>query len=49
LFPVKADFKSLENYIIDKKEIVNESGRIEKLKTTLNQYIVQEAYAENFA
>lgn len=45
----KADFKSLENYIIDKKEIVNESGRIEKLKTTLNQYIVQEAYAENFA
>ncbi|AWP36051.1 MULTISPECIES: xylose isomerase [Heyndrickxia] len=40
----KANFKSLENYIIDKKEITNQSGRLEQLKNTLNHYIVQEAY-----
>jgi xylose isomerase len=40
----KADFKSLENYILDKKEITNQSGRLEQLKNTLNHYIVQEAY-----
>ncbi|MCU6438541.1 xylose isomerase, partial [Weizmannia coagulans] len=40
----KADFKSLENYILDKKEIINQSGRLEQLKNTLNHYIVQEAY-----
>jgi len=39
----KADFKSLENYILDKKEIVNESGRIEKLRNTVNHYIVETA------
>ncbi|KYC73164.1 Xylose isomerase [Heyndrickxia coagulans] len=40
----RADFKSLENYILDKKEITNQSGRLEQLKNTLNHYIVQEAY-----
>lgn len=40
----KADFKSLENYILDKKDITNQSGRLEQLKNTLNHYIVHEAY-----
>jgi xylose isomerase len=39
----KADLKSLEAYILDKKDIHNESGRLEQLKNTLNHYIFQEA------
>lgn len=39
----KADFKSLEEYVLDKKSIQNDSGRLEKLKNTLNHYILQEA------
>lgn len=35
----KADFKSLEAYIIDKGEIVNKSGRIEQIRATLNEYL----------
>ncbi|HZG58252.1 xylose isomerase [Paenibacillus sp.] len=35
----KADFKSLEAYIIDKGEIVNKSGRLEQIRATLNDYI----------
>ncbi|WP_251460563.1 hypothetical protein, partial [Weizmannia agrestimuris] len=34
----------VENYILDKKEITNQSGHLEQLKNTLNHYIVQEAY-----
>ncbi len=35
----KADFKSLEAYIIDKGDIANKSGRIEQIRATLNDYI----------
>ncbi|MBA4493984.1 xylose isomerase [Paenactinomyces guangxiensis] len=37
----KADFRTLEAYILDKKEIQNESGRQEKLKSILNQYLLE--------
>jgi xylose isomerase len=39
----KADFKSLESYIIDKKDITNQSGRLEMLKNTLNHYLLEAA------
>lgn len=35
----KADFASLESYIIDKPEISNESGRREWLESVINQFI----------
>jgi len=35
----KADFKSLEAYIIDKGEIKNKSGRLEQIRSLLNDYI----------
>ncbi|HZG85792.1 xylose isomerase [Paenibacillus sp.] len=35
----KADFKSLEAYIIDKGEIQNKSGRLEQIRSLLNEYI----------
>ena len=35
----KADFKSLEAYILDKGDIVNKSGRIEHIRATLNEYL----------
>jgi xylose isomerase len=35
----KADFKSLEAYIIDKDNITNRSGRLEQIKGALNEYI----------
>ncbi|MFW6252603.1 MAG: xylose isomerase, partial [bacterium] len=35
----KADFNSLESYIIDKPEISNESGRREWLESVINQFI----------
>jgi xylose isomerase len=37
----KADFKSLEAYVIDKGEIGNVSGRQEYLETMLNEYILK--------
>lgn len=35
----KANFKSLEAYVIDKGEIKNKSGRIEQIRAVLNEYI----------
>jgi len=35
----KADFKSLEAYILDKGEIPNQSSRLEQLRSLLNDYI----------
>ncbi|MDN4072978.1 xylose isomerase [Fictibacillus terranigra] len=37
----RANFHSLEQYIIDKEAIKNESGRQERLKSILNQYILE--------
>jgi xylose isomerase len=36
----KADFKSLEAYALQNNPIVNKSGRLELIKATLNQYIL---------
>jgi xylose isomerase len=36
----KADFHTLEAYALQNKPIVNESGRIELIKATLNQYLI---------
>ncbi|UUZ95606.1 xylose isomerase [Paenibacillus sp. P25] len=36
----KADFRSLEAYALQNKPIVNESGRLELIKATLNQYLL---------
>lgn len=38
----KANFKTLEEYIIDKKDINNRSGRQELLEAILNQYMLEE-------
>jgi xylose isomerase len=35
----KANFKSLEAYVLDKDDILNQSGRLEKIRSTLNNYI----------
>lgn len=35
----KADFKSLEAYIIDKEDIRNRSNHLERLRSVLNEYI----------
>ncbi|WP_274364241.1 xylose isomerase [Paenibacillus thermotolerans] len=35
----KADFRSLEAYILDKGEITNRSGRLELIKAKLNEYL----------
>ncbi|SFJ91681.1 xylose isomerase [Thermoflavimicrobium dichotomicum] len=37
----KADFRSLEAYVLDKKDFELESGRQEYLKSVLNQYILE--------
>ncbi|NLT98203.1 MAG: xylose isomerase [Christensenellaceae bacterium] len=37
----RADFKSLEAYILNKRDIPNESGRQEYLETILNEYILK--------
>jgi xylose isomerase len=37
----RADFKSLEAYILDKAEIGNDSGRQEYIETMLNEYILK--------
>ncbi|MFC7395533.1 xylose isomerase [Scopulibacillus cellulosilyticus] len=39
----RANFKTLEDYIIDKEDITNKSGRIEKIKHTINRYILMES------
>ena len=36
----KADFKRLEEYALDLKEIKNESGGLERIKATINQYLL---------
>lgn len=36
----KADFKSLEAYALQNNPIVNKSGRLELIKATLNQYLL---------
>ncbi|WP_058306613.1 xylose isomerase [Gracilibacillus massiliensis] len=40
----KADFKSLEEHALNLKEIKNKSGRLEVIKATINQYLLN-AYA----
>ncbi|SHM99092.1 xylose isomerase [Gracilibacillus kekensis] len=40
----KADFKSLEQHALNLKEIKNKSGRLEVIKATINQYLLN-AYA----
>lgn len=37
----KADFKMLEKYALEHDQIKNESGRIELLRSTINQYIFE--------
>ena len=37
----RADFKSLEANILDKRDIPNESGRQEYIETILNEYILK--------
>jgi xylose isomerase len=37
----RADFKSLEAYILNKRDIPNESGRQEYIETILNEYILK--------
>ena len=37
----RADFKTLEQYALNNQPIKNESGRQERLKAILNQYILQ--------
>ncbi|MCM3117679.1 xylose isomerase [Neobacillus sp. MER 74] len=41
----KADLRQLEEYALGLSEIKNESGKLERIKSTINQYILQ-AYAE---
>lgn len=36
----KANFKTLEAYVLDLKEIKNESGRVEELRALINQYLL---------
>ncbi|MCG3084683.1 xylose isomerase, partial [Anoxybacillus sp. LAT27] len=36
-----ADFKKLEEYALQLGEIRNTSGRLERLKTLLNQYLLE--------
>jgi xylose isomerase len=36
----KADFKTLEQYALELKEIKNESGRVEELRAIVNQYLL---------
>ncbi|SET71709.1 xylose isomerase [Salinibacillus kushneri] len=38
----KADFHSLEKYALGIGKIKNQSGRLEKIKATINQYLLQE-------
>lgn len=37
----EADFESLEKYILDKKQINNESGSVENLRMRVNQYLLR--------
>ncbi len=37
----RADLRSLEKYALDLKEIKNKSGRTERLKAVINQYLVE--------
>ena len=41
----KADFHKLEQYALELKEIRNESGRLEHIKATINQYLLN-VYAQ---
>lgn len=36
----KADFKTLEEHVLDMKEFKNESGRVEELRALVNQYLL---------
>ncbi|WP_053218507.1 xylose isomerase [Virgibacillus senegalensis] len=37
----KTDFHKLEAHVLDKTEFKHQSGRLEKIKTTINQYLLQ--------
>ncbi len=42
----KADFHKLEDHVLDLTEINHQSGKLERLKATINQYMLN-AYANN--